>query len=180
MPYLVCDKCGGFYELQEGENPHDFTNECDCGGRLILSEEHVLSPKIKSNNHVDNAKSRKNYLQSFFEYNFQLRIEIKLLTKFWAFYALIELLSGLYILFFVEDQLIFAFIFLIIGIILTFIALLSTRAAVKKIYWIHSAACGLLFLQSWFILDISNQSKIWTIVFLILALLFARKETICE
>ncbi|MEN6553886.1 MAG: zinc ribbon domain-containing protein [Methanobacterium sp.] len=32
--YLVCDKCGGYYELQQGESVDDFADECDCGGNL--------------------------------------------------------------------------------------------------------------------------------------------------
>ncbi|NYB51021.1 MAG: protease htpX [Methanobacteriaceae archaeon] len=32
--YLVCDNCGGYYELQPGESPEDFADECDCGGKL--------------------------------------------------------------------------------------------------------------------------------------------------
>jgi hypothetical protein len=32
--YLVCNKCGGYYELQEGENPEDFDLICECGGKL--------------------------------------------------------------------------------------------------------------------------------------------------
>lgn len=31
--YLVCSECGGYYELQEGESPEDFS-ECECGGKL--------------------------------------------------------------------------------------------------------------------------------------------------
>ncbi len=34
MGYLRCEKCGGYYELQEGESPEDF-EECECGGKLI-------------------------------------------------------------------------------------------------------------------------------------------------
>jgi hypothetical protein len=34
MSYLVCDKCGGYYELQPGESPDDFTDKCECGGHL--------------------------------------------------------------------------------------------------------------------------------------------------
>ncbi len=33
MSYLKCDKCGGYYELQEGESADDF-NSCECGGKL--------------------------------------------------------------------------------------------------------------------------------------------------
>jgi hypothetical protein len=36
--YLKCDKCGGSYELQEGESPEDFTNKCECGGTLRYIE----------------------------------------------------------------------------------------------------------------------------------------------
>ncbi|MBZ2166641.1 Ig-like domain-containing protein [Methanobacterium spitsbergense] len=34
MGYLVCEKCGGYYELQQGESPDDFELKCDCGGKL--------------------------------------------------------------------------------------------------------------------------------------------------
>ncbi|WP_414470301.1 hypothetical protein [Methanobacterium sp. ACI-7] len=33
MPYLVCKKCNGYYELQKGESVNDF-EECECGGTL--------------------------------------------------------------------------------------------------------------------------------------------------
>lgn len=33
MHYLVCEKCGGYYELQEGESLDKFS-ECQCGGSL--------------------------------------------------------------------------------------------------------------------------------------------------
>lgn len=38
MPYLVCENCGGYYELKEGESPHDFEDECPCGGHLRYTE----------------------------------------------------------------------------------------------------------------------------------------------
>ena len=34
MPYLICENCGNYYELVEGESPEDFQLECDCGGEL--------------------------------------------------------------------------------------------------------------------------------------------------
>ena len=33
MSYLICEKCGGYYELKEGERPEDFKC-CECGGNL--------------------------------------------------------------------------------------------------------------------------------------------------
>ena len=34
--FLVCDQCGGYYQLQTGESVDDFFNEYDCGGRLVV------------------------------------------------------------------------------------------------------------------------------------------------
>ena len=31
--YVVCEECGGYYELEEGESPDDFES-CSCGGKL--------------------------------------------------------------------------------------------------------------------------------------------------
>lgn len=33
MAHLICEKCGGHYELKEGESPDDFVS-CQCGGSL--------------------------------------------------------------------------------------------------------------------------------------------------
>lgn len=33
MPYLICEKCHGYYELQKGESLSDF-DCCQCGGIL--------------------------------------------------------------------------------------------------------------------------------------------------
>ena len=33
MGYVICEKCGGYYELGEGESPEDFA-VCNCGGTL--------------------------------------------------------------------------------------------------------------------------------------------------
>jgi hypothetical protein len=36
--YLLCDSCGGYYELQPGESKDDFADECECGGKLRYSQ----------------------------------------------------------------------------------------------------------------------------------------------
>lgn len=46
MGYLVCGNCGGYYELQEGENPEDFDDKCECGGKLRYSEKIDISPTL--------------------------------------------------------------------------------------------------------------------------------------
>ena len=38
--FLVCDKCGGYYELEKGESPEDFSDECECGGHLEHKNQH--------------------------------------------------------------------------------------------------------------------------------------------
>lgn len=37
MPFVVCEKCGGYYELQEEESLEDFES-CLCGGKLNCTE----------------------------------------------------------------------------------------------------------------------------------------------
>jgi hypothetical protein len=34
LGYLKCEKCGGYYELQEGKSPEDFDVKCNCSGKL--------------------------------------------------------------------------------------------------------------------------------------------------
>jgi len=36
--YLYCQECGGYYQLQPGESPDDFTDKCECGGKLKYQE----------------------------------------------------------------------------------------------------------------------------------------------
>jgi len=40
--YLVCNSCGGYYELKPGESPETFDCACDCGGQLIPSSSNTL------------------------------------------------------------------------------------------------------------------------------------------
>ena len=42
--YLVCNNCGGYYELQQGESWKDFDTECQCGGQLVQSAVNSLIP----------------------------------------------------------------------------------------------------------------------------------------
>ena len=37
MNYLICEDCGGYYHLQEGESIGDFES-CECGGRFYFLE----------------------------------------------------------------------------------------------------------------------------------------------
>lgn len=44
MPYLICQRCGGYYELGEDESPDDF-DTCRCGGPLVYSYSLDYTPK---------------------------------------------------------------------------------------------------------------------------------------
>lgn len=37
--YLVCNKCNQYYKLLEDESPEDFTDQCECGGKLEYRED---------------------------------------------------------------------------------------------------------------------------------------------
>lgn len=34
MPYLICNHCDSYYELENGESPEDFDLQCECGGQF--------------------------------------------------------------------------------------------------------------------------------------------------
>jgi len=38
--FLVCNQCGGYYQLKSGESAEDFSLECDCGGKLEVKNKH--------------------------------------------------------------------------------------------------------------------------------------------
>jgi hypothetical protein len=41
--YLVCKKCGTYYQIPEGESVDDYSDNCECGGKL----KYLGSPAIK-------------------------------------------------------------------------------------------------------------------------------------
>lgn len=56
MGFLVCEKCGGYYKLQDGESPDDF-EQCHCGGRLKYYR--YISDYIRTENILEGAKDHK-------------------------------------------------------------------------------------------------------------------------
>lgn len=70
MGYLICDQCGGYYELKEGESPEDFEINCECGGILktINNLEEYYDNKSNmtlegSNSLKDNLKDKNSFCQ---------------------------------------------------------------------------------------------------------------------
>lgn len=57
MGFLVCNKCGGYYELQEGESQDDFDLKCECGGIL----EYVDNLNDQNNEFSDRRKNSLRY-----------------------------------------------------------------------------------------------------------------------
>jgi len=45
MRYLICEKCGGYYLLQDGEYPDSFDLKCDCGGHLKYVKDEAENKK---------------------------------------------------------------------------------------------------------------------------------------
>jgi hypothetical protein len=49
--YLVCDECGAYYEIHQGESSEDFADNCECGGTFkyiaspILPDETLVKRK---------------------------------------------------------------------------------------------------------------------------------------
>lgn len=44
--YLVCEKCGGYYELLSGESADDFDLMCECGGEIKCVESLHMGDKV--------------------------------------------------------------------------------------------------------------------------------------
>ena len=65
MGYLKCEKCGGYYELQDGESPADFEDICECGGQLNyvqnLDDFSNIVPDSNDNN-LNNHETLDDYL----------------------------------------------------------------------------------------------------------------------
>lgn len=50
MRYLFCDKCERYHELQPDESPDNFSDQCECGGKLEYVDYYDEFPNIKNNN----------------------------------------------------------------------------------------------------------------------------------
>ena len=49
MGYLVCGECGGYYKLKEDEYQDDFSNKCECGGKLGYKDSVDSNNNLKEN-----------------------------------------------------------------------------------------------------------------------------------
>ncbi|MBP2046096.1 hypothetical protein [Methanobacterium aggregans] len=51
--YLVCNKCGAYYEVHKDESPEDFPDECECGGNF----EYIAIPDFPDEKIVERKKT---------------------------------------------------------------------------------------------------------------------------
>lgn len=72
MPFLECDTCGGYYELQDGESLDDF-DVCQCGGELkyfnSLQDFLEDSPAFYHQNNSQSSKSNSSKSRSGFGFS---------------------------------------------------------------------------------------------------------------
>jgi len=56
MGYLICENCGGYYELQPEEHPDDF-EKCQCGGKLQYTEHLKFETELPSIESLENESN---------------------------------------------------------------------------------------------------------------------------
>jgi hypothetical protein len=167
MAFLICDKCGGYYELQEVESPEDFSDTCECGGKLRHQE------NINSNSLEEVLKVQKD-LKYYLFYKLDPKLELKLWGIIIMAFAIAELVF-VYFAVSVDGPIFLIILSLAIGLIAMILGITSFRNPHKNIYWAYAAVALLLFLQDWMLLDITHSSKSFTLVFLFLIVCFVAK-----
>ncbi|MCZ3365464.1 MULTISPECIES: hypothetical protein [Methanobacterium] len=190
MSYLLCDKCNGYYELQEGELPEKFSDKCECGGTL----KHVVFGAPKNQdfsselnyytnftsegvfiNQSQNPAPSKNLFYYLFSYKLDPKLELRLYGIIMIAIACVELAFSLFILFYTQGKFFMFIISIFMGLILLPLGIKSFFTVNKKIYWIYAAAAGLLFFQYWILNDMIKSPELGSLVFILLMGYFAGK-----
>jgi hypothetical protein len=102
MPYLVCEKCGGYYELKEGESPQDFEDTCPCGGNLLYVDpvdelDSILGDDAQSADEYYPSEEDHHYNKGYFSSNlFKLSLVLLVLTVIIIFAGIITHPSSSY------------------------------------------------------------------------------------
>jgi predicted RND superfamily exporter protein len=55
--YLICENCGGYYQLQDGESPYDF-DFCECGGSLNYQKD--IEIVSRTSDYLEDGESSNN------------------------------------------------------------------------------------------------------------------------
>ena len=155
MSYLVCDKCGSYYELQPGESPEDFTDQCECGGKLFYEDD--SSPH--DNKIVDQTTGQRSWKQPLF-INLEPKFELKLWGLIMIVLGAVELFFGLEIIFTINGHFPMAVMSLLLGIYFIPLGILPLIIYNKKIYWLYSTVMVLALIQ--FIILTTNSTVLNT------------------
>ena len=110
VKYLYCDKCNGYYILNKGESPDDFSDKCECGGHLVFGEipEKTEDEKLEELANKQLAATRNREFLSFLStFDFFSSIAVGTLLSFFTIF-LIPL--GLFLIIFVMSGFITSFI----------------------------------------------------------------------
>ena len=176
MSYLVCDKCGSYYELQPGESQDDFTDECECGGKLFY-ESDSLSQDSEVGDQPTGQRSWKQLL-----FHLEPKLELKLWGLLITVWGVVDLFFGLVIIFTINGHFPMAVMSLLLGIYSIPIGILPLFRYNRKIYWLYSTVVGLVLIQ--FIILTTNstlinpiQSNLTKAILLLLIGICARKGT---
>lgn len=76
--WVACQRCGGYYELQNGESLEDF-ERCQCGGKLYYANFDIKDVKTNKNMKTP-EKSQKRNISSYLAINFLLMFLIPVLN----------------------------------------------------------------------------------------------------
>lgn len=173
MGHLVCEKCKGYYKLQPGESPVDFSNICECGGKLKYYDDDDFNDASRLS---DNLLSLENLHYYLFNYKLNLKIELKVWGVFITILALIELYFAVDILLHIKGEPLMLILSFLIGIGSISLGILSFIVNDKKIYWTYSVLVIALLFQS---LLLTNMSLplIQIMIFLLPLIYFIRRAT---
>ena len=175
MSYFVCEKCGSYYELQPGEKPEDFTDQCECGGKLNYYDN--FNEDAFFNQSKERSLSRKNLFYYLFSYKLDPKLELKLYGIIVMAFACFELFFSLFILFFLQGPFFLSILSMFMGIFFLFTGTISFIKFDKQVYWLYGGASCLLLLQYWIINDILQTPKWGVLVFMFLVGYFTKKAT---
>lgn len=115
MGYVICEDCGGYYELQPGEHPEDF-DRCECGGKLTYKREMI--------GETVSIRNESNFNFSYISKHFKTA----LLGAVFALIMLIKFLPALAGLLYIYMPQTIQYRYIIpILIILSFVASMATR-----------------------------------------------------
>lgn len=154
MSYLVCDKCGIYYELQPGESPDDFTDQCECGGKLFYEGD--SSPH--DSEILDKPTGQHSWKQLLF--HLEPNLELKLWGLIIIVWGTVELFFGLEIIFTINGHFTMAVMSLLLGIYSIPLGILPFIKYNRKIYWLYSTVVGLTLIQ--FIILTTNSTVLST------------------